>query len=312
MLSLPRLRLLREVSRGGSLAAAARTLNYTPSAVSQQLKLLERETGTALLEPVGRGVRLTPAAQGLVAHTERILAQLEEAEADLAADQAAVRGELTVAAFQSAVLTVAPVALDALARDHPELRVNLIQREVEGAYQGLLSHEFDLIISEEYPGREDPRRDGVDSVELLRDPLYLGLPLDGPLSGRPRSLAELAEAPWALDSEVTSTGAWSRAVCRQAGFEPWVRVDTFNPLLQADLARTGHALAFLPALLGPRHLAGIRRVGLPGSPFRLLSTQVRSGRTRHPAVVACRAAFAEAVAHMRVEEPEWTLEPGAP
>jgi DNA-binding transcriptional LysR family regulator len=307
MLSLPRLRLLREVHRGGSLAEAARTLNYTPSAVSQQLKLLERETGTTLLEPVGRGVRLTPAALGLVAHTERVLAQLEEAEAELATAQDAVRGELTVAAFQSAVLTVAPVALDALARDHPELRVNIIQREVEGAYQGLLSHEFDLIISEEYPGREDPRREGVDSVELLRDPLYLGLPLDGPWADRPDSLADLAGAPWALDSASTSTGAWSRAVCRQAGFEPWVRVDTFNPLLQADLARSGHALAFLPALLGPRHLAGVRRVGLAGSPVRLLSTQVRSGRTRHPAVVACRAAFAEAVAHMSVDEPEWTL-----
>lgn len=307
MLSLPRLRLLREVHRTGSLTAAARSLNYTPSAVSQQLKLLERETGTSLLEPVGRGVRLTPAAQGLVGHTEQILAHLEEAEADLAAAHNEVRGNLHVAAFQSAMLTVAPTVLDALARDHPDLDVTITQREVEDAFEGLLAHEFDLIISEEYLGRPDPLREGVDRLELLRDPLHLALPLEGPWSARPRRLSELAEAPWALDPVDTSTGAWARAVCRQAGFEPRVRVDTLNPLLQVDFVRSGHALAFVPALLGLRHLNGVRSVGLVGAPYRLLSIQVRSGRTRHPAVVACRAAFVEAVAHMSVDKPEWTL-----
>jgi DNA-binding transcriptional LysR family regulator len=307
MLSLPRLRLLREVHRTGSLTAAARTLNYTPSAVSQQLKLLERETGTSLLEPVGRGVRLTPAAQGLVGHTERILATLEEAEAELAAAQHEVRGPLHVAAFQSAMLTVAPTVLDTLARDHPDLEATISQREVEAAFEGLLAHEFDLIISEEYPGRPDPLREGVDRLELLRDPLHLALPPDGPWSARPRALSDLAEAPWALDPADTSTGAWARAVCRQAGFEPRVRVDTLNPLLQVDFVRSGHAVAFVPALLGPRHLGGVRAVGLVGAPYRLLSIQVRSGRTGHPAVVACRAAFVEAVAHLSVDTPEWTL-----
>ena len=293
--------------RTGSLTAAARTLNYTPSAVSQQLKLLERETGTTLLEPVGRGVRLSPAAQGLVGHTERILATLEEAEAELAAAQDAVRGTLRVAAFQSAMLTVAPTVLDALARDHPDLHVTITQREVEDAFEGLLAHDFDLIISEEYLGLPDPLREGVDRVELLRDPLHLALPLDGPWSARPRCLSDLAEAPWALDPADTPTGAWARAVCRQAGFEPRVRVDTLNPLLQVDFVRSGHALAFLPALLGPRHRNGVRSVGLVGAPYRLLTIQVRSGRTRHPVVAACRAAFVEAVAHMSVDTPQWTL-----
>lgn len=307
MLSLPRLRLLREVHRTGSLTAAARALNYTPSAVSQQLKLLERETGTPLLEAVGRGVRLTPAAQGLAGHTERILAHLEEAEAELAAAHHEVRGHLHVAAFQSAMLTVAPTVLDALARDHPDLHVTITQREVEDAFEGLLAHEFDLIISEEYLGLPDPLREGVDRVELLRDPLHLALPLEGPWSARPRSLSELSEAPWALDPADTPTGAWARAVCRQTGFEPRVRVDTLNPLLQVDFVRSGHAVAFVPALLGPRHLDGVRSVGLVGAPYRLLSIQVRSGRTRHPAVIACRSAIVEAVAHMSVDTPDWTL-----
>lgn len=309
MLSLPRLRLLREVHRTGTLAAAAQALDYTPSAVSQQLKVLERETGVRLLEPVGRGVRLTRAAHVLVGHTERVLAQLEQAEAELAAVARTVGGTLRVAAFQSAVLTVAPLALDTLAREHPELEVVIAQREVEEAFQGLLAHEFDLIIAEEYPGRPDPRRAGVDRVELLRDPLHLALPLEGPLSARPRTLADVAAAPWALDPPDTPTGAWTRAVCRAAGFEPRRRIETVNPQLQADLVRSGHALAILPALMGERHLAGVRMIALAGAPHRILTTQVRAGSTGHPAVVACRTAFADAVARRQVARPAWTLAP---
>src|SRR3984957_5820402 len=83
MLDVYRLRLLRELERRGTLAAVARALSYSPSAISQQLSQLEAETGVTLLEPVGRGVRLTPLARVLVAHTEVILERLEEAEAEL-------------------------------------------------------------------------------------------------------------------------------------------------------------------------------------------------------------------------------------
>ena len=91
MLDVHRLRLLRELDRRGTLAAVARALSYSPSAISQQLSQLETETGVALLEPAGRGVRLTPQARILVEHTEVILKQLEEAEADLRASLAEVR-----------------------------------------------------------------------------------------------------------------------------------------------------------------------------------------------------------------------------
>jgi DNA-binding transcriptional LysR family regulator len=80
-----RLRLLRELSHRGTLAAVAEALGYSPSAISHQLGILERETGATLLEPAGRGVRLTPAAVALVARTEIILRELERAEADIAA-----------------------------------------------------------------------------------------------------------------------------------------------------------------------------------------------------------------------------------
>lgn len=308
MLNIHRLRMLRELHRLGTLAEVARTLSYTPSAVSQQLGLLERETGTTLLQHVGRGVRLTDEAVNLVGHTEALLARLELAEAELATSQERVAGTLRMASFQSALLTIAPTALSLLRERHPELEVQIAEREVGPAYEGLLSHEFDVILGEEYPGLPDPVHPGVDRVDLLTDPLHLVLPLDGPLAEPPRHLSDLAGAPWAVDPPEAASGRWARATCRGVGFEPRAHFDTLNPLLQAQLVRTGHAVAFIPALIAVQHLEGTRLVGLPGDPRRTLYTAVRSGRAQHPAVLACRAAFAESAARERAPRPAWALE----
>src|SRR5688500_20411960 len=82
MLDVRRLRVLREVAEQGSFSAAADALNFTQSAVSQQIAALERESGTRLVERNARGVRLTEAGEVLVRHTEVILARLADAEAD--------------------------------------------------------------------------------------------------------------------------------------------------------------------------------------------------------------------------------------
>ena len=66
MIDLRRLRLLRELAYRDTIAAVATAMNYTPSAVSQQLAILEREAGVPLLERTGRRVRLTAAAWTLV------------------------------------------------------------------------------------------------------------------------------------------------------------------------------------------------------------------------------------------------------
>src|SRR5580658_6744793 len=149
MLDVHRLRLLRELDRRGTLAAVARALSYSPSAVSQQLSQLEAETGVALLEPAGRGVRLTAQARILVAHTEAILERLEEAEAE-------VRGTLRVASFQSVLLALVPEVLTGLAERHPGLRVEIAHQEAGPAFAGLLAHDFDIVLGEEYPGTAHP------------------------------------------------------------------------------------------------------------------------------------------------------------
>lgn len=305
MLSLPRLRILAELSRRGTIAATARALSYTPSAVSQQLSLLEREAGVMLLEHVGRGVRLTDAADVLVEHANAVMERLEVAEAELVASQNELHGRMRVASFQSVVLILVPGALDRMAAEHPKMRVDIVQREHGHAYEGLLSYEFDLVLGEEYPGYPERVREGIDRFDLLTDPMRLALPATGPYSGRPYRLAELADAPWILEPEETPTGRWAREVCRQAGFEPRARFESPDPLLHAELVRTGHAVAFLPELIASTQREGLTLVGLPDEPHRVLYTASRAGRAGHPAVQAFRNALAGTLEARRPADPAW-------
>src|SRR5215211_4135794 len=122
MFELRRLRLLRELNDRGTIAAVADALQFTPSAVSQQLATLEREARVQLLEHVGRGVRLTDAALVLVDHAEEMLERAARAEADLAAAAGTVAGRGRIAGFESVLLRLALPAMDSLAREAPQLR----------------------------------------------------------------------------------------------------------------------------------------------------------------------------------------------
>src|SRR5918992_4371875 len=117
MLELRRLRLLRELHQLGTIAAVADALQFTPSAVSQQLGMLEREAGVRLLERAGRGVRLTDAALVLVEHADALLERAAIAEADLAAAAGTVTGHGRIAGFQSVMLRLAIPAMEALERE---------------------------------------------------------------------------------------------------------------------------------------------------------------------------------------------------
>src|SRR5687767_4938786 len=114
MLELRRLRLLTELDQRGTIAAVADALQFTPSAVSQQLALLEREAGVRLLERAGRGVRLTDPALVLVGHADALLERAALAEADLAAAAGTVAGRGRIAAFQSVAIRLAMPAIERL------------------------------------------------------------------------------------------------------------------------------------------------------------------------------------------------------
>lgn len=293
MLNLQRLRVLHELERLGTLTEVARALNYSTSAVSQQLAQLEKEADVALVEKVGRHVVLTDAGVLLAWHARTLLEAVERAQAELAAVRPALSGVLRVASFQSVMLQLVPPALSILYERFPDLQLEVAQREVEPAYAGLLAHEFDVILGEEYPGMDEPMRPGEQREELLRDPLLLAVPALGPWAGA-GSITELAAANWTADPEWAMPGRWLRGAARERGFEPRIRFETIDLLLQAHLVRSGHAVGILPQLIATQHLAGAHLHALPGAPVRRIYTAVRSGGAAHPAVAAFRSALTEA------------------
>src|SRR5215208_1971627 len=184
MLDLRRLRLLRELNERGTIAAVAEALQFTPSAVSQQLAQLEREAGVPLLERAGRGVRLTDAALVLVDHAEGLLERAALAEADLAAAAGSVSGRGRIAGFQSVSRHLALPAMKALARDAPQLRCEMIEAEPEEALPALALGDIDLVLGDEWQHQPVRLPAGVERRELIREQVRVVLPARHPVARR--------------------------------------------------------------------------------------------------------------------------------
>jgi DNA-binding transcriptional LysR family regulator len=287
VLDLRRLRLLRELARRGTITAVAEALSYSPSAVSQQLSTLEKETGVRLLEPVGRRVRLTAQAEILVAHAELLLEQVERAQAELAASLEQTVGVLRVAAFQTAVLTIVPDALVRLQDTHPALRVEVTELEPEVALPALSAGDFDVVLGEEYPGHPLRRPRETTRQDLLADELRLVTPSTWPR----RSLADLEQRAFVLETVGSTAREWAEATCREAGFEPDVRYTSTDLQIHLRLIERGLAAGLLPDLSGAAHRPGLRVTRLPGRPRRQVFTTVRRGSERDPRTEAFRSAL---------------------
>lgn len=306
MLEMKRLRLLWELSQRGTVVQVAEALNYTPSAVSQQLALLEREVGTPLLRRVGRTLELTAAADALVAETEELLAGLERAETAAHRVRGEVAGTVRVAVFQTAVLAIMPQALRRLRTDYPSLRVEMVQHEPETALHETRVRGFDLVVAEQYPGHATAQFAGLDREPLTYDPIQLALPRVG--AGEAEfdgvaSLSDAAQLPWVMEPRGAASRHWAEQACRTAGFEPDVRYETADLQAHVRLIESGNAVALLPGLV--RAERRLRMVGLAGDPHRTIFTAARISNAASPAVLAVRETLAIEAASL-AESPEMT------
>lgn len=295
MLEIRRLRLLRELSIRGTLAEVAEALAYSPSSVSQQLALLEKETGVELLRKSGRGVLLTPQAQVLVAHTEQLLEAFERTEAALAASRSEVSGTVRLAVFQTAALALMPAALKALRERHTRLRVEMVQHEPETALRETWARSFDLVVAEQYPHHAAPHYPGLDRRGLTRDAIRLALPPQGTASAfdAARQLRDAAHLPWVMEPHGAASRHWAEQACRAAGFEPDVRYETADLQAHVQLVESGNAVALLPDLVWVGRTPAARLVGLDGEPQRTVFTSMRSSSAQSPVMRAVRQALEE-------------------
>jgi DNA-binding transcriptional LysR family regulator len=305
MLALHRLRLLHELHARGTIAAVADALQFTPSAVSQQLAVLEREAGLPLLERAGRGVRLTDAAIVLVGHAEALLERAERAEAELAAAAGSVAGRGRIASFQSVAFHVAVPAMQALARDAPGLRCELIEAEPEESLPALALAEVDLVLADEWQHQPLARPAGVDREDLCRDQVHIVMPEDHPAALRhPHAvpLAELAGDAWAAGHRETGWEAMTARACRELGeFDPDIRHRTNDSVTSLALVAGGQAVTLLPALVGldPADHPGVAvRTIAGGSVHRTIFAATRSADATRPSVRALLGAVRTAAANL--------------
>ncbi|MFI7403922.1 LysR family transcriptional regulator [Streptomyces sp. NPDC049541] len=286
MIDLRRLHVLRAVAHYGTVTAAARALHFTTSAASQQIRQLARDLGVDLLEPQGRGVRLTPAAESLLAHADAIQARWEQAELDLRAEHAPA-GPLRVSGFPVAVsVLLAPMAVR-LHERHPRLSVRIQEAGVPGSFDLLFEGESDLAVVEATPHNPPLGDARFDQQPLLDDPFDLVVPEDHPLAGRERvDLAEAAHEHWIAPVADSPCRPHVLSACGEAGFSPDIVHHALDWNVTAHLVASRLGVALVPRLAQLTPHLPITRVRCTGDPHRKLLTCTRRGARERPAVAA--------------------------
>ncbi|PZS36606.1 MAG: LysR family transcriptional regulator [Pseudonocardiales bacterium] len=246
-LDVGRLRLLREVGLRGTIAGAARSLGLTSSAVSQQLTVLEREAGIALIDRSPRGVVLTGAGRLLAARAGEVLDVLTSARADLERIGGAMAGPVSVASVASAAATFVSAAVTEMRGAHPDISLGVTAAEPSRALRLLVAGDVDLAVVDEYDYVPLALPDFVVVRELCTEPL-VALGPAGSFGRRRPALAELAMRDWVMPPDDAACGLAVRSACRAEGFEPRVRWETDDMLLLVRAVAAGHGVAVLPRL----------------------------------------------------------------
>ncbi|TMM03259.1 MAG: LysR family transcriptional regulator, partial [Actinobacteria bacterium] len=258
MLNLGRLKVLSEVVSKGSFSAAAESLSYTQSAVSQAIARLESETGATLVVRDRRGVRPTPAGATLVTHAEEIFGRVEAAEADLAAVLGVRSGRLRVASFPSAGATLMPLAVAAFRASYPGISLTLAEGEPEEMAPRLKAGEFDLALLFQFSGVRERPGTGLRSTKLLDDPMHVALPAEHPLARkRALRLVDLRDEDWVQTSASSPCARHVVRSCLAAGFEPNATFESDDYETVQGLVAAGVGVALIPRLALTRVHRGI-------------------------------------------------------
>ena len=249
MLSLERLQALRAVSTFGSVTGAASALHLTPSAVSQQLGKLQRDVGQRLIEPYGRGVRLTAAGSLLADRAHAILAEVEQAESELDRQRDRVFGDLEVAGFATAARAILPRAVARLKADHPQLKIRLSERQPEEAIRLVAAGHLDLALVNDWMNAPLLLPDGLDRLLIMNDPVDLAVPLDHPLAARSSvELTELCAEPWITWPNGATCHEWLTQTLRQHNLTPEVMHTAEEHQTQLAMVAAGLGIAVMPRL----------------------------------------------------------------
>ena len=295
-LDLQTVRVVRQIAEHGSLTAAAASLGYSQPAVSQQLQRFEERTGIALVERVGRGIRLTESGRVLARHAFAVTTALEAAAGELAEIRGLRAGRVRLVAFPSASATLVPRLIASLAREYPGVAVTYVEAEPPEAVDAVRADHADLAITFSYPGdRDDPHRAsarGLDVRAYGDEPMQLVLPEGHPAAESDVvELDRLAGEPWIAGCPRCRGHLLELAGA--AGFTPRIAFETDNFVAVEGMVAQGLGVALLPALAleaSPRH-PGIVTRPTARADVRSLHLVTARGAERVPAIGATLAAL---------------------
>ena len=282
-----RLEVLLELARQGSMRHVADTLHTTTSTVSQQIAALAKETGATLLEPAGRGVRLTPAGRRLADHAATILAAVDAATAGLDPG-AEPAGTVRVAGFVTAVRKVLMPIVGEIASSHPDVKIEVREHEPAEALALLAADTVDLALTYDYNLAPDSSGAAFDSIPLWSTPWSLGIPNSGTGTvpgSAPDIFRTFRNHDWIGNSRNRADEDVLRLISSMADFEPQVRHQADSLELVEDLILAGLGIGLLPADRQPRK--GIILVPLTQPDVRLRAyARTRHGNSTWPALAA--------------------------
>jgi DNA-binding transcriptional LysR family regulator len=289
MIDVGRLRALHAVASYGTVLAAGQALHCTPSAISQQIGKLERETGSALVEKDGRRLRLTEAGQLLADHAERVLTSLDEAEAALAAHRDTVTGRLTVSTFATACRALLPHALRTLTDAHPGLSISVIEVNPHEGLEMLRRGHVDIAVLDDWPEVALRYPDCVTKVQLGEDHADLIVP-NSHWIGDEATLEDARHERW--------IGVRAGDVCYEylvrslPGVVPDFQVGEFET--QLTLIAAGLGVGLIPRLARAELPPGTRSVRIDPTPTRRVVLAWRDSAAARPAIRAAEQALREA------------------
>ncbi|MDX3853466.1 LysR family transcriptional regulator [Streptomyces sp. AK02-01A] len=301
MLDRRRMQLLRAVVTSGSVTAAARNLGYTPSAVSQQMAVLEKEAGISLLERTGRGVRPTEAGRLLTDYAAVIDRHFAEAEVALAELRAGRTGRVVVRYFATAGATLVAPAVAALRRDQPGVQVELKLSDPEDPLPKVRDRLADIALVVRPRGQLSA--DGIRFVHLLDDRYFAVLPEGHRLTAkRELDLTDLADEPWVGNDQPGPCLDPVLDACGAAGFSPNFVVESGDYATAQGFVAAGLGVSLIPEMgLGSRHPAvAVRPVRNP-EPVRTIYAAIREPAPAQPALRRLLDALRDTTTAQRAE-----------
>ena len=283
--------MLRAVAASGSIAAAARELRYTRSAVSQQLSALEGEAGTSLVDRVGNRITLTPAGLALVEHTERILVELRAAEATLASEDLGVTGLLRVGIPFREGPHVMSDALTEVRRRFPKMEIRLVATTDEAGAGEVLRGQLDMVILSRFGATLSRPVLGLREWVLGHDALRLCVPTDHRLAHATTcTIAELSDEAWIV-CPGSALGQLTLTLCAMAGFTPELAATVNDIGTTIGLVGIGWGITIAPELTPVGPGLGVARIPITGvDALRHSVLIVRDGDQLSPRISAAIAA----------------------